>query len=270
MPKKEKKSYVIVRDDGLVLYTKPVTLDEARWLLDDAYYSVESQEARARYLAEWGNVLDIANYVGRLRQLGINLPGSIYDSPALLVEAVGLRLDYPWAGPEARQTLEELLGKIEEFLSRPVEARPVDAPARYYETPNMRVEFDLKGIVQKIKPRPEWYACKEICCGDCYGVSVFKDSFWLWERDRMMARAIVVRRSASDDEVVGAVLKDEAVLWFLQKDAGYFRDIIREREEEMRHWGYEDVVGKAKAILALAALLDAGRRDEEEGEALPA
>ena len=120
------------------------------------------------------------------------------------------------------------------------------------------------------RARPEW-----LLYGEGLGVSVFRDSFWLWARATRLIgvgslfRALVVRRDASDEDVIAALAGDEEAARFVGAYADDFRQLIGGAEDELRERGYGDVVRRAKAILAAAALLTAGRR-EEEGEALPA
>ena len=272
----ERRSYLVVRRDGLILHTVPVTREEAEWL-DERYERVKDRAARMRYLEEWGNVMDAGGYVERL---GVDLYRRIrgvYGDPEEFVEGVRwlLRLRLK---REARRALGELLDRVGEFLRRPVEPKPIVAPVRYFELPAKHVVFECcSARVRDVVPRPEWY----IYAGDVdpsdyhccpYGISVFRDSFWLWIQTRTHAEGVAVRRDARDEDVVAALAKDVMSIDFVayfNSFAGDFRRVIGELENELRERGYGDVVRKAKLILAAAALLTAGRR-EEEGEALPA
>ena len=79
----------------------------------------------------------------------------------------------------------------------------------------------------------------------------------------------MVRRDVSDGEAANAVAKDGAALDFLKHYAYDFRDVVNRYEDDMKKGGYEDVVRKAKLILASVESLAAGRR-EEEGKGVPA
>ena len=271
MARKGKSSYVIVRDDWFVIHTKPITWEEAEWLYRGAYSTwFLDRAARARYLGEWGNVLDVSDYAERLRQLGVDLPGiGIYGGPAWFMEQLGLPLGNPRLGPGARRIVEELLDKTKEFLRRPVEPRPIEAPVRYLELSHRHVMLASgpDGIVREVEPKPEWHAYVVDIVFD-YGVSVFNDSFWVWAQSSK-TYAVAVRRGADDREVINAVLNDGAVQgflrWFLGEFDKDFRQLIREREAELVDKGYDDVVRKAKVILTTIDLLTAGRYREEEG-----
>ena len=274
----ERRSYVVLRLDGLLLHTVPVTRWEARWLWYDAYGSIGDRRSRVRYLEEYGNVLDAGDYVERLGRLGAAYAeiyrgvAGFYEGP----EELRRRVDEVFSDrtfgrlkrlPKARRVVEELLGKIEEFLRRPVEPKPIVAPVRYLEAP-MHLVFGFDGALREVTPRPEWYAYHDYGFLDIFGISVFGDSFWLWKQSGS-TKAVAVRRDAGDGDLVVALANDGAVRGFLKDYAAKARQVISEREEEMRERGYADVVRKAKVLLATFELLSAGRR-EEEGEALPA
>ena len=262
----EKKSYIILRLDGLLLRTKPITEGEARWLFFEAYSAkFLSRRARARYLAEWGNVMDAGEYVERLRKLGVGFYYTlgIYRDPEELVKDVTTLLDDPQLPPGGRQAVEEFLSRAEEFLREPVEPKPIDAPVRYLELPRPHVEFGPDGAVQEADPKPEWHACGKFCCDLCHGISVFRESFWLWFQNPLYTRAVVVGRDASDEDVVAAVANDDVVQEFLRGRANDFRYLMMMHEAELINRGYEDVVRKAKLALTTLVLLDAGRREEE-------
>ena len=280
MPEEE-RSYVIVRHDGLILHTKPITEGEAMWLVEDLYKSVKSRAARVRYLEEWGNVLDVGDSVNYLRQqlerLGYNpyyYIGGIYRDPEELAKDVAKLRRLRRLPPEVKQMAGELLDKIKEFLREPVEPKPITAPVRYYEMDGRHVGPDPRGGTRTY-PKSDWHALKYDFSNysiNLYGVSVYDDMFLMWRQENKgvgYTWMILVERGASDREVIDAVIKDEAVQEFLRESARHLEEVVREREAEMVSRGYGDVVRKAKLILAAAALLTAGRR-EEEGEALPA
>ena len=281
----EKRSYVIIRHDGLLIHTVPVTEDEAWWLRLHAYLSVENREARVRYLSEWGNVLDVREYMERLKQLqenrvvialvadihGIISMLGIYESPEGFKERASRLLGLKNLRPEARQVLEEFISKVAEFLKEPVRPRPLGPlPLRYLEMPRLHLTLGPDGR-ERTDPEAEWFAYTPEeqwpTYHDAHGISVFKDSLWLWRQRENAARgmtlAIVVRRDVSDGDVVEALAKDDAVPGVLSWNAEYFRDFIYKYEDSMRSAGYEDVVKKAKVVLATAMLLNAGRREED-------
>ena len=278
MPEEE-RSYVIVRHDGLILHTKPITFDEAWWLYLYAY-SAEfiGRGARIRYLEEWGNVMDAGDSVDYLRQqleqlgYGPYHIGSIYRDLEGFIEKVGRLLRLRRLPPEVRQLVKELADEVRDFLKKPVEPRPIEAPVRYLELSRRHVRLGPDGAVREVEPRPEWHAYEEPCRSSdlCHGVSVFGDSFWLW-RQKMygvgFVQVVVVRRDVDDKEVVAALANDNDVQEFLRRNADAFRELLRESEEEMVSRGYGDVARKARLVLATYELLTAGRREEE---ALPA
>ena len=270
MPEK-RRSYVILRDDGLVIHTKPITWEEAWWLYQYAYSAkFLDRRARARYLSEYGNVMDAGEYLKRLKILHAGLYYIIlglYGGPDRFAEKVGRLLERGDVSPGARQTLEELLDRVEEFLRKSVEPRPLGPrPVRYFEMSHRHITLGPDGTLREADPKPEWYACKEFCCELYHGVSVFPESFWLWFQSAN-TYVVVVRRDISNGDVVAAVASDTAVQGFLRENADAFRELLRENEVELASRGYGDVVRKAKVVLTTPDLLDAGRREEE---ALPA
>ena len=72
MAGEDRRSHLIFRYDGLVLHTRPVTEDEARWLHYHAYYVVKDAALRARYLSEWGNVIDVYDYLERADETDVS------------------------------------------------------------------------------------------------------------------------------------------------------------------------------------------------------
>ena len=265
----EKKSYIILRRDGLVLHTKPITEDEA-WWLEDAYSAwFLSRKSRARYLAEWGNVLDVSALARRLRAYAnVNvylLIKGLYEGPEELQTYMGRILGgRAFAGlpPKARQILDEFLGRLEDFLREPVKPKPITAPVRYFEMPARHVRPDCCASEDdRIQPKPEWLSYRIGPGSDLYGISVFESSFWLWAQPKG-TRAVAIRRGAADREVINAVLDDEAVQAFLRRYDRYFRELMMEHEAELIDNGYDDVVRKVKAILTTADLLKTRRREE--------
>ena len=273
-----RRIYAILRDDGLLLHTVPVTEDEALWLLSAAYKSVKSRDLRIRYLSEWGSVMDAANYLELVERLPVKIGETLEGiyRPRHFLERVAWHARIPWLTAEARQALEEFVERAEDFLRRPAEPKPVAAPVRYYEMPRRHVTLASgpRGTAARsVRPRPEWFAYVTTLGVNPYGVSVFRDSFWLWRQyeDELMVEvhAVVVRRDVSDGDLVAALAGDEAAQGFLRNNAVLFRQVMRARGEELGKLGYGDVIRKINVILGAAELLSAGRR-EEEGEALPA
>ena len=280
----EKRSYVIIRHDGLLIHTVPVTEDEAWWLRLHAYLSVENREARIRYLSEWGNVLDVREYIERLEQLQesvaialvADIPGiismfGIYGSPKDCEERASRLLGLENLQPGARQVLEEFVTKVAEFLKEPVRPRPLGPlPVRYLEMPRLHLTLGPDGR-ERTDPEAEWFAYTQEedwpRYHDAHGISVFSDSLWLWRQHenvgRRMTLAIVVRRDADDGDLVAAVAKDEAAQRFLGESADDLMQLVREREAELASRGYGDVARKAKVVLATAMLLNVGRREED-------
>ena len=265
----EERSYVIFRYDGLLLHTKPITREEAWWLYQDAYSaSYLDRESRARYLSEWGNVMDLQGYAGAARPSGalyvllIQLE-NIYPDRGTFEEKVSWLLGHEDLQPQDRQLLEEIAGKMMEFLARPVEPKPLGPlPVRYLEMPYPHVELGRRRrAAKRTTPKAAWLAYARVLQHLSYGISVFEGSFWLW-RQAGGTEAVAVRRDAGDEEVIRAVLDDGAVQAFLDMTAEYFRQVINEHEAELIDEGYADVARKVKVILAMLELLKAGRREE--------
>ena len=263
MAAEEKKSYVVVREDGLVVHTVPLTEDEAWWLYY-AYEDVGDRAARMRYLEEWGNVLDVGEHLERLRHLSQELYyyiTRVYKDRRELERRVSKLLGDPWVGPEAKRILGELLDKVEDFLREPVKPKPITAPVRYIEMGRPHVKFDSSSGTEEVAPRPELYAYVKdgsSSLGSMYGVSVFGGEIWLWSQYlKSFVQAVIVRRDAPDREVVDAMLKDEAVQGFVKDNAKKFEEVISELEERLRGTGREDALRKVKVVLTTLDLLSA-------------
>ena len=270
-----KASYLVFRRDGLLVHTVPVTFDEAWWLYQDAYNVVKDRIARMRYLSEWGNVLDAADFLNMTKQMMINGRFEGVDAPPDLLERVIRHARNELFCLRAREGFAKFAARLEEFLRMPVEPRRVAAPVRYFESPHRHVKFRCcSSKVKEADPQPEWLAYRKVRGLNPYGVSVFRDEVWLWVQ-LDYTYAIAVRRDAADEEVLGEVSEealgaasDDTVLRFLGANGKYYRLLINESEEEMRRGGYGDAAEKVKFVLAAAELLKvgaAGRREEEEG-----
>ena len=268
MAGRERRGYVIFRWDGLLLRTKPITREEARWLLRKAYYGVDL-DLRIRYLAEWGNVLDVNEYLVRLRDLDVVLccsitgrTGSLYEGPGEFTKKLNWLLSRGDLRPEVRQILEEFAERVGEFLRRPVEPKPIVAPVRYFMMPARHVALGPDGVA---RPRPEWLSYRIGPGSDLYGISVFRDSIWLWEQYED-TEGVAVRRDARDEDVVAALANDRAVRGFLKGLTGdfdeRFKELLRASEAELIDKGYGDVARKVKVVLGTLELLCAGRRME--------
>ena len=269
----ERKSYIIVRRDGLVVHTKPITGKEADWLNHAySYNDVRDRGARIRYLEEYGNVLDVSEQLEQLKQMEPDLYYGIlgvYEDPDYFMKKVGRLRRLRRLPPEVRQIVKELANEVRDFLKEPVRPKPLGPlPVRYLELPHPHIRLNLDGTLREVDPGPEWYAHEESCRSSdlCRGVSVFKDSIWLWFQSLLYTWAVAVRRDVDDRELVAALARadrDDAVLLCLRSCGDVFRDVINRHEAELIDRGYDDVVRKAKVILATAQLLNAGRREEE-------
>ena len=271
----DKASYLVFRRDGLLVHTVPVTFDEAWWLYRDAYNMVKDRIARMRYLAEWGNVMDAANFLDMTKRMMINGRFEGVVAPPDLLERVIRHARNELFCLRAREEFAKFAARLEEFLRMPVEPHRVAAPVRYFESPHRHVKFKCcSSKVKEADPQPEWLAYRKVRDLNPYGVSVFRDEIWLWVQP-YYTYAMVVRRDAGDEEVLEEVSEealgaasDDTVLRFLGANGKYYMLLINESEDEMRRAGYGDVVERVKFVLAAAELLKAGRREEEE--ALPA
>ena len=284
----ERRSYVILRFDGLLLHTRPITEDEAKWLFWEAYSApFIGREARVRYLEEYGNVMDAGEYLERLSPeirrvifyvVSYDPSSPIEEFKKMLNRLLRLR----GLSPEERRLVREFADRVGEFLRKPIEPKPIGPqPVRYIEMEGRHAIFvgccddavGPDGNVYGVEPRPEWHAYVRDAYvrGAARGVSVFRDSFWLWDQSISytgiggFTRAVAVRRDAGDKEVVAALANDNVAAEFLKQYGDDFRELLRENEAEMVDRGYDDVIRKAKLMLAAADLLTAGRHSEEEG-----
>ena len=276
-----RRSYIVFRKDLLVVRTKPVTERRARWLLEEAYYKVPSIELRKRYLSQWGNVLDLTGE-GWIERWGLqlDLPG-VYESEeelaAMILEAA--RSSGPTADPAAlRRGLEELWRALGEFLRRPVEPRRLERRPRQQPALRYVVLWDFPHVrwselrrVEYLVPEPEWHARLRTDYAD-YGISVFRNTFWLWRQEGGSdnTEVVIVRRGATLEELEPALLGNGDASQFLRRYGGLFAGLVRRREAEMKRRGYEDVARIVEYLATSGALAPASRSREEEGEGVPA
>ena len=296
MPEEEeRRSYVVLRLDGLLVYTRPVAEREALRLLHVGYGRAADREAVKKDLAGWGDVFDVedamyqlvASRWGRaeaeyaiqgLRILVARDLAGIYVDPGDLSARLA---DVLVGGPLLSiygQPARELAGRVDEFVRqrwRPAQPEGAGPAARYVLKRRWAVvrlcRVRLWGSAVDAEcatPRARWQdynlaledeALRRVAM---YGISVFGREFWLW-RQTSNVEALVVRRDVDDKEVAAAVLTDGAAASFLGRSAEYFRVLVDGDEDELREKGYADVVRKAKVALAAAALLTAGRREED-------
>ena len=261
--REERRSYIVLRFDDVVLHSKPITVREALWLGNSAYASVIDRALRVRYLEEYGNVLDAREYLGRLEQLDTilyyNVRG-IYGSLDAFRKSVGSMA--AGAPSQVRRALEEFADVVVKFAGRPVEPRPIEAPVRYLERLGRFVSYTYVNGKPMDVLEAEWCAHVMPWPHMYYGVCVVQGSFWLWKQNGPSVRAVAVRRDVSDEEIGRAVLSDEVVQGFLVKGVDPLEEVVSRNEERMRAFGYEDVARKAKIVLTIARLLAAGRREE--------
>ena len=280
------RSYIILREDGLAIHTKPIARDEAEWLLKEAYYDVKDRAARIRYLSEYGKVLDVVEgteRLGRLKQARIderdvglffNFTG-IYESPEEFKTALDRLLGSLGIGifgieglqPEVRRALDEFVSEVKEFLRRPARPRPPeDRLVRYLEASKPLLKRN--GELRKGVPRPEWYSYKvpSVELGIAIGVSVYKDEIWLWEQCDH-TEAIVIKRGAGANDVVAAITNDDTLAKFAKLYIARFGQIVDENEDKLRSLGYGDVVDIVRAIRAALAPPSAETASAKEEEA---
>ena len=274
----EKKSYIVFRREGLVVYTKPVTREEAEWLLKEAYSKFKRIDVKARYLGQWGSVLNVASAVGVkhgdewLQRWGLDKElAGVYAGREELMSKI-----YKIAGEASSATLRRELRKlaraIDELLQRPpepkrLERRPRQPPPalKYAEWQTRHVRRYKWDEKERVTPRPEWYAYRaEGSDGRrMHGISVFRDSFWLWRQEGTSTEAVIVRRGASLEELSAALAGDPEAAEFLLSHAGDFARLIDAAREEMERRGLGDLARTAKRILGLSAIVARGRREEE-------
>lgn len=291
-----KKRYIIIRDDYLLLYTKPITREEAEWLRRDAYWELEDENYnyldrwdRARYLEEYGNVIDVDDYIHEIDSLTCteeydDLPcydisplAGVYNSLEELEERLASMYNNEELEPKyrraAKEVADELLAKVRELMERPVKPRP--AAARYFERASPHVEVNrYTGEFERIEPQPEWYAYELLWdipreVKALYGISVFPGEFWLYAETRKPFFGVAVRRDASIEEAIEALAKDGPALLFFKIYGQAIKELLDEHEDEMRRKGYGDVVDKARALLEAAEEIIKKRR-KKSANALPA
>lgn len=256
----EKRGYVILRGDGLLLHTKPVTEGEALWLSSSAYNKLKNRRARIKYLAEWGNVLNVSGYLRQMRRLGLSsyLAGltGVYYSPEDFMERATWLLSYEGLQPQARQVLEGFVSNVRKFLRRPVKPRPLGGSpvVRYLEMGHPHLVRDDRA---RTVPVADWFAYAVDPSLNLYGVSVFPDAFWLWEQYGIFVRAVVVRRDVSKEDLIVALAENYVVAEVFKEDANRFARFINENEDKMKGAGYGDVVDRAKVLIGTVALLTA-------------
>ena len=291
----ERRSYVVLRLDGLLVYTRPVAEREALRLLHVGYGKAADREAVKKGLAEWGDVFDVedamyqlvASRWGRaeaeyaIQGLRIvvtrDLAGIYVDPDDLSARLADVLVEGPLLSIYGQPT-RELVSRVDEFVRqrwRPAQPEGAGPAARYVLKRNWAVvrlcRVRLWGSAVDAEcatPRARWHdydlaledeALRRVAM---YGISVFGREFWLW-RQTNNVEAVVVRRDVDDKEVAAAALADEAAQEFLGRSAEYFRVLVDDNEDELKRRGYEDVVRKAKIALTAAELLNAGRRGEE-------
>ena len=275
-----KRRYIIIRDDYYLLYTKPITREEAEWLRRDAYMDLEDENYihlhrwdRARYLEEWGNVLDVEDYIHEIDSLTCteeydDLPcydisplagvyGSLEELEERLASMYNNKELEPKYGRAAKEVADELLAKVRELVERPFEPRL--AAARYIERASPHVKVNrYTGEFEGVEPQPEWYAYRLVWdvlpreVNALYGISVFPGEFWLYAEDRYRPfSGVAVRRDACSEEAAEALTKDGPALLFFKIYGQSIKKLLDEYEDEMRRKGYGDVVDKARALVAV-------------------
>ena len=263
----EKRSYIIFRDDWFVVRTKPITEEEAKWLLEEAYYWYVDRKLKARLLGQWGAVIDLAPWPlppNVLKQFV-----GVYANPNDLIAAVGAAVFDPERAPLERKFLGGLMDKLNELARAPVEPSPLEGSlkpaARYVKLNRRHVAWDVGKGKEYTVPPADWYAY-EFGPGlelSLYGISAFgRRHFWLW-RQTSSTEVVILRRRAPADELAAALARDPKAAEFLWRHASVFARLIDEHEDELKETGYEDVPEVARTALRLAS--NAARRGEEEG-----
>ena len=265
------QSYVVFRRDGFIVHTKPISKERAEWLLNKAYYSFASAEVKAKYLNQWGSVLNVADAVGLmygdkwLRRWGLDdeLAG-IYADEGELASKISKMIEEADSAT-LRRELRRLARGLEEFLSKPpkpqrLERRPRPPPpaVRYFRTVYPHVRWSKLWHVTYYVPKPEWHArVLDESSDEEYGISVFSKTFWLWRQtsDPDDVKAVIVRRGAGADEMLAALINDAKAAEFLKEHGGRFLQIVNKNEEAMRKAGYEDVVDAVRALMVALSLL---------------
>ena len=243
------QSYVVFRPDRFVIYTKPITRERAEWLLKEAYYRVRSLKAREEYLRQYGSVM--------------------YDD--LMFRDVAEVMVGVYARDEFMDRLRQVAGPMlmqmyERFLERPPDPRPLQReprppapPIRFYRNTFRHLVFDDYSV--HVVPKSLWFGYVEVGEDDYYGVSVFKNTFWLWKQDDYWVRAVVVRTDVAFDDVVNYITAsghsyDVALaVEFLKEHGGRIAEVLDEREGEMAKLGLGRVADEAKSLIVAVSML---------------
>ena len=247
-------NFIIVREDKFVLHTKRISLERAKWLLNEAYKSVDSRVLKESYLRQWGNVWR----PDHLRWDAVDQLVGIYVSKEGFLlkasEVVG----------------KKMLKNFEEFLSKPIEPKKFERhPRPPIQPPPMRYVVLYDHV--RVKNYDEFYTVPKareynrllidlwFSYFDYAGISIFKKTFWLWyehmyeyynnKYDRLEMRdeyhTLIVRRDLSPSEVKKFINVVEpplakAIVTF-RKEFEYTVSEISDK--------YDDVKELAKAVI---------------------
>ena len=262
----DRRDYVVFRPDLLVVHTKPITEGRARWLLEKAYYSFVNTDVRAKYLAQWGNVLDLTGDKGWISWWGLGrMWTGVYASGEDLIAKVAetlnddiLEKDTDWL----RRRLKYLIGELDEFIRRPVDPRPLERRPRppvplirFVKMSRPHLRWNRRDV-EYLVPKPEWYVY-ENHDGAYYGISAFSGTYWLWMQQYPIKSvdALIVRRDASPDEILVALANDANAVDFLKTHGEHFLRVINDKEDDIKKAGYGDVVDLVKSIMVAASLV---------------
>ena len=244
------QSYVIFRPDRFVVYTKPITRERAEWLLKEAYYKVKLPNVREEYLRQWGSVMrddlmfrDVAEVM-----VGVYTKDEFMD-----------RLKQV-AGPMLMQMYERLLERPPDPRPLQREPRPPAPPIRFYRNTFRHLVFDDDSV--HVVPKSLWFGYVEADEEEYYGVSVFRNTFWLWRQDDYWVRAVVVRTDVAFDDVVNYITAQSGnsydlalAVEFLKENGGRIAEVLDEKEEEMAKLGLGHVADAAKSLIVVASML---------------
>ena len=203
----EKRSYLVLRPDGFIVYTKPVTYEEAEWLHSGAYYDVADRSARGEYLNQWGSVLDLAARRQWEQQL-INIVeyyigDGVYADPYIVRERIELLLnDFGWQ--RYKDSLWWLRTEIDDLLRRPAEPARHEGPSE----PSMAREVidgrsaEREGSQDRGHGRDstDSAARTDGSRGGRLEADVLRDVIWPWSQVGSV-EAVIARRDRAEDEL---------------------------------------------------------------------
>mgnify|MGYP001772838942 CR=1 FL=1 len=203
----EKRSYVVVRPDGFIIYTRPITYEEAV-LLYNAYYDVPDRAARAAALGQWGDVIDLAARRQWEQQLidivEYYIGTGVYADPYIVRSRLEWVLnDFGW------QTYKSDLWWLKTEIDAIVLERSAKSAGRERPPEQQSREGEKREEPQgreRGRDSTDSAARADGSSGSRLEADVLRGVIWPWSQAGG-AEAVIVRRGRAEDEV-GPALAD--------------------------------------------------------------